>query len=182
MVGLRSMWSAATMRYNNSSLGSWPIANISTTWVSLKSDTLAWVFNHAVWGPGAEREIDVKGRAESEKDCSGRGNRGLNSDEIIQFVSWKNRQTERWATATAQQPLGDLKLFHNHPILPIVLIMNVLYFAMLPGCGWNCYRNLQLQNVREKKKKWAKCVLRFDAALNKISKNVSVLAKNHHLN
>lgn len=127
----RSTWSAATMLYNNSSFWSWPIASISTTWVSLKSDTLAWVFNHAVWGPGAgsrekerkrggrdrDREIDVK-RAESEKDCSGRGNRGLNSDEIIQFVSWQNRQTERWAAATEQQPPGDLKLFHNRPHPP----------------------------------------------------------------
>lgn len=32
-------------------------------------------------------EIDVKKRAESEKDCSDRGNTSLNSDEIIQFVS-----------------------------------------------------------------------------------------------
>lgn len=32
-------------------------------------------------------EIDVKKGAESEKDCSDRGNRSLNSDEIIQFVS-----------------------------------------------------------------------------------------------
>lgn len=129
MVRLRSTWSAATMLYNNSSFWSWPIASISTTWVSLKSDTLAWVFNHAVWGPGAgstekerrgerDGEIDVKRRAESEKDCSGRGNRGLNSDEIIQFVSWQNRQTERWAAATEQQPPGDLTLFHNRPHPP----------------------------------------------------------------
>lgn len=74
---------------------------------------------------GAERErrgesdgeIDVKRRAESEKDCSGRGNRGLNSDEIIQFVSWQNRQTERWAATTEQQPPGDLQLFHKRPRL-----------------------------------------------------------------
>ena len=133
MARLRSTWSAATMLYNKSSFWSWPIASISTTWVSLKSDTLAWVFNHAVWGPGAESrgrerekrgerhgvgEIHVKGRAESEKDCSGRGNRGLNSDEIIQFVSWQNRQTEIWAAATEPQPPGDLKLFHNRPHPP----------------------------------------------------------------
>lgn len=104
-IGLpRSTWSAATTLYNNSSFWSWPIARISTTWVSLKSDTLAWVFNHAVWGPGAgsrekegrgdgDREIDVKRRAGSEKGCCGRGNRGLNSDEIIPFVSWQYRQT-----------------------------------------------------------------------------------------
>lgn len=133
MVRLRSMWSAATMLYNNSSFWSWPDASISTTWVSLKSDTLAWVFNHAVWGLGAgsrekrreierqtetDRKLDVKRRAESEKDCSGRGNRGLNSDEIIQFVSSQHRQTERWAAAKEQQPPGDLKLFHNRPHPP----------------------------------------------------------------
>lgn len=65
-----------------------------------------------------DREIHVKGRAESEKDCSGRGNRGLNSDEIIQFVSWQNRQTEIWAAAKEPQPPGDLKLFHNWPHPP----------------------------------------------------------------
>ncbi len=166
MVWLRSTWSAATMLYNNSSFWSWPIASISTTWVSLKSDTLAWVFNHAVWGPGAgsrervrrgewdserEIEIDVKRRAESEKDCSGRGNGGLNSDEIIQFVSWQNRQTERWAAATEQQPPGDLKMFRNRPHPPYtfdckinysywccMLRINIPCFIMLHTCGWNC--------------------------------------------
>lgn len=36
----------------------------------------------------------LKRREESEKDCSGRGNRALNSDEIIQFVEL-TVQTER---------------------------------------------------------------------------------------
>lgn len=156
MVRLRSTWSAATMLYNNCSFWSWPVASISTTWVSLKSDTLAWVFNHAVWGPGAgsrekerrgeremgrqtesDREIDVKGKAESEKDCSGRGNRGLNSDEIIQFASWQYRQTERWAAATEQQPPGDLKLFHNwpHPPTTFDYKVNLSNFSILVNNG-----------------------------------------------
>lgn len=114
MVLLRSTWSAATTLHNNSSFWSWPIASISTTWVSLKSDTLAWVFNHAVWGPGAgstekerrgdgDRKIDVR-RAKSEKDCSGRGNRGLNSDEIILFVRWQNRPTEMSSSNRTEAP------------------------------------------------------------------------------
>lgn len=130
MVLLRSTWSAATMLYNNSSFWSWPVASISTTWVSLKSDTLAWVFNHAVWGPGAgsrekerrgdgDGEIDVKRRAESEKDCSGRGNRGLNSDEIIPFVSWQNRQTR---DEQNRSPLATWCCFITDPILPTLLI------------------------------------------------------------
>lgn len=57
-----------------------------------------------VLAPGAEREsegrgdgdreIDVKRRAGSKKGCSGKGNRGLNSDEIIPFVGL-TAQTDR---------------------------------------------------------------------------------------
>ena len=43
-------------------------------------------------GRGGERERE----REREKNCSGRGNRGLNSDEIIHFVSWStDKQTDR---------------------------------------------------------------------------------------
>lgn len=37
-------------------------------------------------GGDGDGEIDVKRRAGSTEGCSGRGNRGLNSDEIIPFV------------------------------------------------------------------------------------------------
>lgn len=125
MVLLRSIWSIAATLYNNSSFWSWPIASISTTWVSLKSDTLAWVFNHAVWGLGAGSRGKKRWRdrrkegAESGKDCSDRGNRSLNSDEIIQFVSWENRQ--RSAAETEQKPPGDLARFHNPSSLTFLL-------------------------------------------------------------
>ena len=89
-------------------------------------------------GRDRDREIDVKRRAESEKDCSGRGNRGLNSDEIIQFVSWQNRQTERWAAATEQQPPGDLKLFHNRPHPPHTFDykVNLCSCSFFTPCHW----------------------------------------------
>lgn len=139
MVLLRSTWSAATTLYNNSSFWSWPIASISTTWVSLKSDTLAWVFNHAVWGPGAasrekerkgdgDRETDVKKRAENKKDCSGRGNRGLNSDEIIQFVSWQNRQNSR-----NRSPPGNPCWFQN-------LLHSHTFDYKVNLCSWSCFK------------------------------------------
>lgn len=129
------------MLYNNSSFWSWPIASTSTTWVSLKSDTLAWVFNHAVWGPGAgsrekerreierekptqrDTEIDVKRREESEKDCSGKGNRGLNSDEIIQFVEL-TVQTDREMSSSERTAAlwWPAVVFITDPVLPALLI------------------------------------------------------------
>lgn len=160
MVRLRSTSSATTMLYNNSSFRSWPIASVSTTWVSLKSDTLAWVFNHAVWGPGAgsrerrgelqrktgeeDREIDVKRGAESEKDCSGRGNRGSNSDEIIQFVSWQNRQTDRDEQRLI--PWASSPCFRTDPCPFSVFNCKAIFFRSLPKtCTAKVRQSLSLQ-------------------------------------
>lgn len=91
MVLLRSIWSIATTLYNNSSFWSWPIASISTTWVSLKSDTLAWVFNHAVWGLGA----GSRGKKRWRDRCKEGGR------------EWKRLQWQRQS---------ELELWWNNPV------------------------------------------------------------------
>lgn len=50
-------------------------------------------------------EIDVKWREETEKDCSGKGNRGLNSDEIIQHVDL-TEQTDREMSSGYRKAVG----------------------------------------------------------------------------